>query len=75
MRYIFAVHGLSQRIVTDNGPHFTSREFAEFLVGNGVVHVWVAPYHPPYNGLAERAVQTFKGGLKRIRTGRLGERL
>ena len=75
LRHIFAVHGLPQRIVTDNGPQFTSREFAEFLEGNGVVHVQVAPYHPSSNGLAERAVQTFKSGLQRIRTGTLGERL
>ena len=50
LRYIFAVHGLPQRIVTDNGPQFTSQEFAEFLERNGVVHVRVAPYHPSSNG-------------------------
>ena len=60
---------LPQRIVTDNGPQFTSREFAE----NGVVHVRVVSYHPSSNGLAERAA--FKGGLKRIRTGTLGGKL
>ena len=53
VRHIFAVHGLPQRIVTNNGPQFTSREFAEFLEGNGVVHVRVAPYHTPSNRLVE----------------------
>ena len=75
LRYIFAVHGLPQRIVTDNGPQFTSQEIAEFLERNGVVHVRVAPYHPSSNGLVERAVQTFKCGLLRTRRGTLGERL
>ncbi|XP_020894181.1 uncharacterized protein LOC110233253 [Exaiptasia diaphana] len=31
---------------------------------NGVRHITVAPYHPSSNGLAEKAVNIFKGGLK-----------
>ncbi len=50
---------------------FTSSEFAEFLKSNGVRHVRTPPYHPASNGLAERAVQTFKAGMKKLQEGSL----
>ena len=51
-------------MVTDNGPQFTSREFAVFMRANGVKHIKCSPYHPSSNGAAERLVQTFKRSLK-----------
>ena len=63
LRVIFATHGLPRKVVTDNGPSFTSDEFRSFLSYNGITHVTSAPYHPSSNGLAERAVQTVKNGL------------
>ena len=61
---VFATHGLPQKVVTDNGPSFTSEEFRAYMSSNGITHVTTAPYHPASNGLAERAVQTFKRGFK-----------
>ena len=75
LRVVFATHGLPERIVTDNGAVFTSDEFEDFLKTNGVMHTRTAPYHPASNGLAERAVQTFKQGIKRIQGGSLETRL
>ena len=50
--------------MTDNGPQFVSKEFAEFVDKNGIKHVRVAPHHQSSNGAAERAVQTIKNALK-----------
>ena len=75
LRIIFANHGIPRKVVTDNGPTFTSYEFQEFMQKNGIVHVKSAPYHPSSNGLAERAVQTLKRGIARISGTTLQERV
>ncbi|XP_041823137.1 uncharacterized protein K02A2.6-like [Melanotaenia boesemani] len=63
LRQCFSTHGLPQTIVSDNGTCFTSQEFKTFLKQNGIQHKTSAPFHPASNGLAERAVQTFKQGI------------
>lgn len=75
LRIIFANHGLPHKVVTDNGPSFTSAEFGEFMTKNGIVHIKSAPYHPSTNGLAERAVQSFKQGVSRISGSTVQERI
>ena len=52
-----------------------SSEFEEFLRRNGIKHTTSAPYHPASNGLAERAVQIVKKGLKKERSGTMLTRL
>ena len=42
-----------------------SSEFKSFLQKNGINHITSAPYHPSTNGLVERAVKTFKQGMKK----------
>ncbi|CAI5640403.1 unnamed protein product [Oreochromis niloticus] len=66
LRRIFATHGLPEAVVTDNGPTFTSGVFQEFMERNGIRHFRTAPYHPASNGLAERAMETLKDGLKKM---------
>ena len=65
---MFAAYGLLQLLVSDNGPQFTSTEFADFLKQNGIKHIKSAPYHPSTNGAAERFVRTLKHALKCVRT-------
>ena len=64
-----------QTIVTDNGTCFTSADFESFLSDNGIHHLTTAPYHPASNGLAERAVQIVKKGLKKNKKGTFRTRL
>ncbi|CAG2187289.1 unnamed protein product [Mytilus edulis] len=64
LRTIFSRNGIPSRIVSDNGPQFTSQEFENFMQLNGIKHIRSAPYHPSTNGLAERFVQTFKQAMK-----------
>ena len=64
LRHVFAMYGLPEQLVSDNGPQFTSEEFAIFMKLNGVKHTRSAPYHPSTNGLAERFIQSMKQGLK-----------
>lgn len=63
LREIFSRFGLPYSVVTDNGPTWTSAEFATFVQLNGIKHNMTAPYHPASNGAAERAVQTVKKGI------------
>lgn len=64
LRNIFASYGLPEQLVTDNGPQFTSQEFAELMRQNGSKHILTAPYHPSSNGAVECSVQTFKQAMK-----------
>ena len=46
-----------------------------FAKQNGIRHLKTAPYHPSTNGLAERAVQVFKRGMKKSGSGELETKL
>ena len=75
MRATFATLGLPQILVMDNGPQFTSAQFAQFTKNNGIKHVTSSPYHPSTNGLAERMVQTFKERTRWQKTGSIEIRI
>ena len=75
LRKIFATFGVPEILVSDNGSNFTSQEFETFLKRNGIIHKTSAPYHPASNGLAERAVRTFKQGIKKCTQGSMQDRL
>ena len=74
-RVLFSQFGLPEVLVTDNGPCFVGEDFEIFLAKNGIKHITSAPYHPATNGLAERAVQTVKRGLKKVTQGSMKTRI
>ena len=63
---IFAVQGLPEQLVSDNGPQFTSEEFKEFWKFRGIINCYVTPYHPQANGQAERFIQTLKKCMNKM---------
>ena len=48
------------RIISDNGPQFTARDFKEFIRISGMTHVRTAPYYPQSNGKIERWHKSIK---------------
>ena len=46
LRKIFAVHGLPEKVVTDNGANLVSEEFENFLAAHAIKRRKVKPYWP-----------------------------
>jgi transposase InsO family protein len=47
-----------KRLLTDNGPAYRSRLFAQTCQALGIKHTFTRPYRPQTNGKAERFIQT-----------------
>jgi hypothetical protein len=61
----FARHGIPDRLVSDNGPPFSSEKYKEFANNWGFEHVTSSPYYPQSNGKAENAVKQAKTLIKK----------
>ena len=75
LRILFATHGIPTFVVTDNASIFVSAEMKKFWQNNSIHHITSTPYHPATNGIAERAVQTFKAAFKHMDSGSIQTRI
>jgi len=62
--HVYSVHGCPGRIVSDQGPQFTSHLYEEFQKILGINIVMSSPYHPQGNGPAERIHRFLKASLQ-----------
>jgi hypothetical protein len=61
----FARFGVPDLLISDPGPQYRSKEFADFAKAWGFKHVQSSPYFHSSNGLAEKAVQSAKKLLEK----------
>ena len=64
LKSIFLQHGIPEVLMTDNGPQFSTSEFAEFGKQYCFVHTTSSPHYPASNRHAEREVKTIKHLIK-----------
>ena len=65
LKSIFAEHGIPESLVSDDGPQYSSKEFAAFCDQWGINHITSSPVYPKSNGFIERMVQTVKNLLRK----------
>ena len=53
LKSIFAVHGIPERLFTDNAKYFVSNEFHNFAIEWEFTHITSNPRYPQSNGFIE----------------------
>ena len=62
---ILARYGIPEKVISDGGPEYTSKEFKDFAKKWEFVHQTSSPEYAKGNARAERSVQTVKQLLKK----------
>ena len=60
LKIMFSRYGIPNKLVSDNGPQFSSADFTLFSKSWGFNHVASSQHYPQSNGKAENAVKTVK---------------
>ncbi|XP_037303260.1 uncharacterized protein K02A2.6-like isoform X1 [Manduca sexta] len=60
LKPIFSRHGIPVKIMSDNGPPYSSQEFKQFIDSWGICHTTSSPYLSRSNGLVESGVKIIK---------------
>eukprot|EP00057_Strongylocentrotus_purpuratus_P007302 XP_011661776.1 PREDICTED: uncharacterized protein K02A2.6-like [Strongylocentrotus purpuratus] len=61
----FARYGRPDKVITDNGPQFVAKDYAQFVAEWEVEHLTSSPLYAQSNGKAESAVKIAKTLLKK----------
>ena len=64
LKSIFARYGITEQVISDNGPQYASQEFSDFAKEYNFQHTTSSPHFLQSNEHAERAVQIPKKLLK-----------
>ena len=62
---MFSRHGIPSEVISDNGPQYSSLDYAHFTADYGFIHKTSSPNYPQSNSEVERAVQTIKQLLRK----------
>ena len=65
LKELFAMHGIPDIAISDNGPQLASAAFKNFSEKYAFIHYTSSPGYAPANGEAERAVRIVKELLKK----------
>ena len=69
-RFIFewiSRHGIPEKVIADNGPHFTSKDLTDYMTQSYGLNIkFTVGFHPQRQGRVERANRTVKTLLKKL---------
>ncbi|XP_020906409.1 uncharacterized protein K02A2.6 [Exaiptasia diaphana] len=65
LKVIFSEFGIPRKVISDNGPQYSSQEFANFSTEYGFEHSTSSPHYHQANGKVERFVATVKNTLQK----------
>ncbi len=68
LKIVFGRLGNPLELISDNGPQFTSDQFAEFLAAKSIKHTLTPVYCPQRNGKVERFNHVLKHGAQTFGT-------
>jgi transposase InsO family protein len=66
-KQIFSEQGIPAKVVSDNGPQYSSEDYRKFASEWEFNHVTSSPRYPQSNGFIERTIQTVKATLKKAK--------
>ncbi len=69
-KQVFAEHGIPKKVISDNGPHYSSYQYKQFAEDWEFQHVTSSPKYPRSNGFVERQIRTIKDILKKTKKGK-----